>query len=132
VSELVEPLRALVVWLMDVTSVPVLVYFVLINTSYLLLIVLGGLEFRGYLRGRKTTVDTLGGELTPGVSLLVPAYNEEAGIVTSSRRSTSSRCPVTCPRTCPCARGCERSTCHATGARGSSSRPRRTPAAPRR
>lgn len=92
-SELVEPLRALVVWLMDVTSVPVLVYFVLINTSYLLLIVLGGLEFRGYLRGRKTTVDTLGGELTPGVSLLVPAYNEEAGIVTSVKALLSLRYP---------------------------------------
>ena len=65
--ELVEPLRGVVVWLMDVTSVPVLLYFVLINTSYLLLILLGALDFRSYLRGRKTVVDTLGGELTPGV-----------------------------------------------------------------
>lgn len=91
--ELVEPLRGVVVWLMDVTSLPVLVYFVVINTSYLVLILLGALDFRSYLRGRKTVVDTLGGELTPGVSLLVPAYNEEAGIVTSVKALLSLRYP---------------------------------------
>jgi cellulose synthase/poly-beta-1,6-N-acetylglucosamine synthase-like glycosyltransferase len=92
-ARLVEPLRGVVVWLMDVTSVPVIVYFLLINTSYLVLIALGALDFRSYLRGRKTTVDTLGGELTPGVSLLVPAYNEEAGIVTSVKALLSLRYP---------------------------------------
>jgi len=92
-SELVEPLRPAVVWLMDVTAVPVLAYFVLINTSYLALIVLGGLEFRSYLRGRRTVVDTLGGELTPGVSVIVPAHNEEAGIVTSVKALLSLRYP---------------------------------------
>ena len=91
--ELVEPLRGVVVWLMDVTSLPVLLYFVLINTSYLVLILLGALDFRSYLRGRKTVIDTLGGELTPGVSLLVPAYNEEAGIVTSVKALLSLRYP---------------------------------------
>ena len=92
-SELVEPLRPAVVWLMDVTAVPVLAYFVLINTSYLALIVLGGLDFRSYLRGRRTVVDTLGGELTPGVSVIVPAHNEEAGIVTSVKALLSLRYP---------------------------------------
>ena len=38
----VEGLRATVVWLMDVTSVPILVYFAVINLSYLVLIVLAG------------------------------------------------------------------------------------------
>jgi cellulose synthase/poly-beta-1,6-N-acetylglucosamine synthase-like glycosyltransferase len=73
--------------------VPVLTYFVLINTSYLVLVVLGGLEFRSYLRVRRTVVDTLGGELTPGVSLVVPAYNEQAGIVTSVKALLSLRYP---------------------------------------
>ena len=91
--ELLEPLRGVVVWLMDVTAIPVMAYFVLINTSYLVLIVLGGLEFRSYLRGRKTVVDTLGGELTPGVSVIVPAHNEEAGIVTSVKALLSLRYP---------------------------------------
>jgi cellulose synthase/poly-beta-1,6-N-acetylglucosamine synthase-like glycosyltransferase len=93
VALLVEPLRAAVTWLMDVSAVPVLAYFVLINTSYLVLILLGALDFRSYLRGRKTTVDTLGGELTPGVSVIVPAHNEEAGIVTSVKALLSLRYP---------------------------------------
>ena len=54
---------------------------------------LGGLDFRSYLRGRKTVVDTLGGELTPGVSVIVPAHNEEAGIVTSVKALLSLRYP---------------------------------------
>jgi cellulose synthase/poly-beta-1,6-N-acetylglucosamine synthase-like glycosyltransferase len=91
--ELAAPLRDGLVWLMDVTAVPVIVYFLLINTSYLLLIGLGALDFRSYLRGRKTTVEALGGELTPGVSLIVPAHNEEAGIVTSVKALLSLRYP---------------------------------------
>jgi cellulose synthase/poly-beta-1,6-N-acetylglucosamine synthase-like glycosyltransferase len=93
VTELLEPLRGVVVWLLDVTAVPVLAYFVLINTSYLVLILLGALGFRSYLRSRKTVVDALGGELTPGVSVVVPAHNEEAGIVTSVKALLSLRYP---------------------------------------
>lgn len=92
-AELVEPLRGVVVWLLRVTTVPVLAYFVLINTSYLVLIGLGALDFRTHLRGRRTEVATLGGELTPGVSLIVPAHNEEAGIVTSVTALLSLRYP---------------------------------------
>ncbi|MDF2094086.1 glycosyltransferase family 2 protein [Knoellia sp. 3-2P3] len=91
--ELLEPLRGVVVWLMDVTAVPVLAYFVLINTSYLVLILLGALGFRSHVRSRKTVVDALGGELTPGVSVVVPAHNEEAGIVTSVKALLSLRYP---------------------------------------
>jgi len=92
-AEAVEPLRDAVVWLFEVSAVPVLGYFVLINTSYLVLIGLAALDFRSYLRGRKTVVDTLGGELTPGVSVIVPAHNEEAGIVTSVKALLSLRYP---------------------------------------
>lgn len=89
----VDGLRATVVWLMDVTSVPILVYFTLINLSYLVLIVLAAIDFRAQHRRREAVVETFGGALTPGVSLLVPAYNEEVGIVTSVQALLSLRYP---------------------------------------
>ncbi len=92
-ADVVEATRTAVGWLFDLTSWPVLGYFFVINTSYLLLIVLAALHFRSYLRARDAEVDDLGGEMTPGVSLLVPAYNEEAGIVTSVKALLSLRYP---------------------------------------
>ena len=89
----VEGLRATVVWLMDVTSVPILAYFAVINLSYLVLIVLAAVDFRAQHRRREAIVETFGGALTPGVSLLVPAYNEEVGIVTAVQALLSLRYP---------------------------------------
>ena len=89
----VSGLRASVVWVMDVASVPILVYFVLINTSLLLLIVLAYLEFRAQERRRATALSWQGAGLAPGVSLLVPAYNEEAGIVTAVKSFLTLRYP---------------------------------------
>jgi cellulose synthase/poly-beta-1,6-N-acetylglucosamine synthase-like glycosyltransferase len=89
----VDGLRAGVVWLMAVTSVPILVYFLIINLSYLLLIVLASLDFRADHRRRESEVTAFGGALTPGVSLLVPAYNEAAGIVVSVQALLSLRYP---------------------------------------
>ena len=88
-----EGLRSSVVWLMDITSVPILVYFTVINLSYLTLIVLAAVDFRAQHRRREAVVETFGGALTPGVSLLVPAYNEEVGIVTSVQALLSLRYP---------------------------------------
>ncbi|QGN57925.1 glycosyltransferase [Nostocoides sp. HKS02] len=90
---LVESARTAVVWLLSAASVPVLVYFVVINTSYLVVITLAALEFRSQARRRDAAVAALGGPLTPGVSLIVPAYNEEAGIVTSVKALLSLRYP---------------------------------------
>ncbi|WP_270888496.1 glycosyltransferase family 2 protein [Pedococcus sp. 5OH_020] len=90
---LVDPLRSAVLSLMELTSVPILVYFVVINLSYLLLIVLAALDFRVQLRRRQASVESFGGAMTPGVSLLVPAYNEEMGIVTSVQALLSLRYP---------------------------------------
>ena len=90
---IVETTRTVVVWLMAVTSVPVLTYFVMINSSYLVLITLAALEFRSQERRRAASVAALGGPLTPGVSLVVPAYNEEVGIVTSIKSLLSLRYP---------------------------------------
>jgi cellulose synthase/poly-beta-1,6-N-acetylglucosamine synthase-like glycosyltransferase len=86
-------LRSFVVWVMDVTSVPIIVYFVLINSSLLLLIGLAYLEFRAQQRRRATALTWQGAGLAPGVSLLVPAYNEEAGIVTAVKSFLTLRYP---------------------------------------
>jgi cellulose synthase/poly-beta-1,6-N-acetylglucosamine synthase-like glycosyltransferase len=92
-SGAVDALRAVVLWLMDLTSVPILVYFAVINASYLLLIVLASLDFRTEHRRRESEVEAFGGALTPGVSLLVPAHNEAAGIVASVQALLSLRYP---------------------------------------
>ena len=92
-TELVDQLRTAVDWLVHVTSAPVLAYFLVINLSYLLLIVLASLDFRAEHRRRESEVETFGGALSPGVSLLVPAYNEAAGIVVSVQALLSLRYP---------------------------------------
>jgi cellulose synthase/poly-beta-1,6-N-acetylglucosamine synthase-like glycosyltransferase len=93
VNDLLDGLRSAVQWLYDVTSIPILVYFTLINVSLLLLIGTAAFQFRSYLRMRDASVDTLGGELALGVSVIVPAYNEEAGIVTATTAMLSLRYP---------------------------------------
>ena len=75
-------------WIRDwfrVTDVAILGYFLVINTSYLLLIVLAAAEFVKHLRQRRFAgLDEMyRSPLTPGVSVLVPAHNEETGIVAS-------------------------------------------------
>src|SRR6478672_4638641 len=89
----VEGLRTVVVWLMEVTAVPILVYFVLINLAYLAIIVMATIDIRDQRRRRACEVESFGGALTPGVSILVPAYNEAAGIVTSVQALLSLRYP---------------------------------------
>lgn len=78
----VQGLRTGLTAVMQVTAGPILVYFLLINTSLLVLILLAFGEFRAQQRRRVSSLEQDGG-LAPGVSLLVPAYNEEAGIVTA-------------------------------------------------
>jgi cellulose synthase/poly-beta-1,6-N-acetylglucosamine synthase-like glycosyltransferase len=73
----------------------VLLYFFAINTSYLVLIVLAGLEFARHRRRKPFAgydeMDT--SPLTQPVSVIVPAYNEEAGVVESVRAMLSLRYP---------------------------------------
>jgi len=90
-----EPSRGVVTWLLHAFEVPVLVYFLVINTSYLLLILMAAGGFVAHLRrlehaGREETVSS---QLAPGVSLLVPAYNEAAGIVPSVQAMLALRYP---------------------------------------
>ena len=95
VDAVLEPTRGVVTWLLHAFEVPVLVYFLVINTSYLLLILMAAGGFVAHLRrlehaGREETVSS---QLAPGVSLLVPAYNEAAGIVPSGQAMLALRYP---------------------------------------
>ncbi|HET7303289.1 MAG TPA: glycosyltransferase [Segeticoccus sp.] len=87
--------RDVVSAVMGAIEVPVLVYFVVINTSYLLLIALAAWQFVHHLRrveqaGREEVV---GSQLAAGVSVIVPSYNEEAGIVASVQSMLALRYP---------------------------------------
>src|SRR3954465_10194874 len=82
--------------LLSVTDVCILTYFLVINSSYLVLIVLAGAEFVHHLRrvpfaGHEETYRS---PLTEPVSVLVPAHNEEAGIVQSVQAILALRYPV--------------------------------------
>ena len=74
----------------------VLAYFVVLNSIYLVLTVIAASDFHRHLRrvpfaGHN---DVFANPLTPGVSIIVPAHNEEAGIVDSVRAMMSLRFPV--------------------------------------
>jgi cellulose synthase/poly-beta-1,6-N-acetylglucosamine synthase-like glycosyltransferase len=80
---------------MDVVATPVLIYFVVINTSLLVLIGLAAREFlhtnrRAGYAGRE---ETLASPLAQGVSVVMPSYNEEMVIVTSVQAMLSLRYP---------------------------------------
>jgi cellulose synthase/poly-beta-1,6-N-acetylglucosamine synthase-like glycosyltransferase len=82
--------------LLQVADYAILTYFVLINSSYLVLIVLASIEFVHHLRripfaGHEETYRS---PLTQAVSVLVPAYNEAAGIVQSVQAMLALRYPI--------------------------------------
>lgn len=79
----------------EITSWPVLAYFFAINTSYLVLIVLAATDFAKHLRRVPFASydEVLASPLAPGVSVLVPAYNEEVGIVASVSAMLALRYP---------------------------------------
>ncbi|RZS89866.1 cellulose synthase/poly-beta-1,6-N-acetylglucosamine synthase-like glycosyltransferase [Motilibacter rhizosphaerae] len=85
----------LVAHLLALLSTPVLCYFVAINTSYLLLIAVAATDVartsrRAAFAGHE---DALASPMTLPVSVLVPAYEEEAGIVEAVRALTALRYP---------------------------------------
>ena len=73
----------------------VMVYFLLLNSSYLLLVAVAAHEMVRSLRraGIEGYDDIFANPLTPAVSVLVPAHNEEAGIVESVRAMLTLRYP---------------------------------------
>lgn len=86
-------------WLVQVFTwidAPILAYFLIINTSYLVLIVLAILEFSEHLRRMPFSgLDAdAASPLTQPVSLIVPAYHEEVVIVSAVRSLLALRYPV--------------------------------------
>jgi cellulose synthase/poly-beta-1,6-N-acetylglucosamine synthase-like glycosyltransferase len=92
----VTGVRDLVLDALHVTDVAILLYFLVINTSYLVLIVLAAVEFVHHLRRAPLSgfEETYRSPLTQPVSVLVPAHNEEAGIVEAVRAMLALRYPV--------------------------------------
>ncbi|GGK37946.1 glycosyl transferase family 2 [Pilimelia terevasa] len=68
-------------------DVAAMVYFLLLNTSYLILLLLASIEFAGHRRRTRYSGgdDMFRSPLTPPVSVIVPAYNEGPGIVEAVR-----------------------------------------------
>lgn len=85
-------LRALFNWI----DVPILAYFLIINTSYLLLIVLAILEFTDHLRRAPFAglEEDAASPLTLPVSLVIPAYREEVMIEQAVRALLALRYPT--------------------------------------
>ena len=92
---LLGDLRHAVAALTYALQIPIIGYFLLINSSYLILILVAGSGSLRHARrlehsGRR---EALGGRLTPGVSVIMPAYNEAATIVPAVQAMLSLRYP---------------------------------------
>jgi cellulose synthase/poly-beta-1,6-N-acetylglucosamine synthase-like glycosyltransferase len=73
----------------------VLVYFVLLNSGYLALIAIASVDVARWMRrlGFAGHDDIFANPLTPGVSVLVPAFNEELSIVESTHAMLAVKYP---------------------------------------
>ena len=92
---LLDDLRHVVAAVAYGLQIPIIGYFLLINSSYLALILVAGAGSVRHVRrleysGRQ---EALGGRLTPGVSVIMPAYNEAASIVPAVQAMLSLRYP---------------------------------------
>ena len=72
-----------------------LVYFTVLNLLYLAFTMIAWSEITRHLRARRAFAadEIFASPLTPGISILLPAYNEEAGIVESVRSLLALRYP---------------------------------------
>ena len=94
-DDIIPGLREVVIDVLAAVQWPVLVYFVLINTSYLVFIGLAAWDFVHHLRRVEQTgrQERVASEFVPPVTLVVPMYNEAAGIVQSIQSLLSLRYP---------------------------------------
>ncbi|MCM3486517.1 glycosyltransferase family 2 protein [Kocuria rosea] len=83
--EWVDALRMVVSALLGLVAVPVLIYFLLINTSYLLLIILASADAISHRRRAPFAGlhELTGSRTVPGISVITPMYNEQMGIRTA-------------------------------------------------
>ena len=78
-----------------VVAVLALVYFAALNGLYVLFTVIAWNDVSDHLRRRRfdATAEAFASPLTPGITMILPAYNEEAGVVESVRSLLSLRYP---------------------------------------
>jgi len=93
--DFLEGSRHIISSIMDVVAIPVLIYFIVTNSSLLVLIGVAAWGFgrqqrRNAYAGRE---ETMSSQLQQGVSIVVPSYNEEAVIVTSVQAMLSMEYP---------------------------------------
>src|SRR4051794_41788441 len=81
--------------LIRVTDWMIFAYFVALNSSYLVLVGMAGLEFGKHLRRAPFAgaEDMFRSPLTQPVSVIVPAYNEGPGIIAAVQAMTALRYP---------------------------------------
>jgi len=94
-SDVLEVLRQIISTIMDLIGLPVLIYFVITNTSLMMLIGVAAWDF-GRQQRRKDFAgreETMASQFLQGVSIVVPAYNEEAVIVVSVQAMLSMEYP---------------------------------------
>lgn len=94
-DNVLDLLRSGIQWLFELTAYPVLAYFIVINTSLLLLIILASVNFSAHLRRQSFAGSRImaASPLSPGISVLMPAYNEGAVIAASVRAVLDLRYP---------------------------------------
>ena len=82
-------------WLLFALAAFTLGYFTVLNLLYLFFTSIAWAEVTRHLRARRAFAgdDAFASPLTPGMSVLLPAYNEEAGIVESVRSLLALRYP---------------------------------------
>src|SRR5436305_10298844 len=76
-------------------GVVAVIYFALLNSSYLLFTIISWQSITGYLHRRQyaTMAEAMASPFTPPASVLLPAYNEESGIVQSVHSLLDLRYP---------------------------------------
>ncbi len=94
-SAFLEGLRYVISAIMDVVATPVLIYFLVYNTSLLVLIGLAAWEFvrQNRKKGFAGREEAASSQLAPGVSVVVPSFNEEVVIVATVQALLSMRYP---------------------------------------
>ena len=88
-------MRDVVAFILNAFNGFVLVYFIVLNTSYLVLIWLAATMTKHRVQRDDTAAleDILTSPLTPSISVIIPAWNEEAFIVDSAQAALRLRYP---------------------------------------
>lgn len=83
-------------WVLDGWAALTLGYYLVVNLLALVFVVVAWRNLRSYERARSYAPadEALASPLSPGITVLLPAYNEEAGVVKSVRSLLALRYPL--------------------------------------